>query len=301
MTTKTVPKSVWSLAERDHDVVTIGELLELGYTRSAVRHRIAIGKLHPKARGVYAVGSPNLTRYGRWMVAVKRCNPDAALSFLSAAVLWGIWRSDPPNPAITVPRHRNPRARGIDVSRRDLPTSDITSSRAIPVTTVVRTLIDLATILGGPDLEKAVAQADARELARLDVLRHRLETRGERGVAILRALLDKHALVLPASVLERLFLPLAARAGLPRPQMQTQLGSSRVDFYFVELNLVVECDGLRYHRTPMQQAADAERDHAHFRARRDRIRFTHHHIAHRPEYVVETLSSRCAPRAAARP
>lgn len=287
-----VPTSIWKLAERDYDVADYDELRALGYTDAAIRHREKIGRLHRKARGVYAVGSPNLTTYGRWMVAVKACRPGAVLSFLTAAVLWGIRKREPREIWVTVPRNRRPRCEGVKLSRRHLPRHDVVTRRRLPVTSIVRTLIDLATILGDDDLEQAVAEADAKDLIRLDVLRHQLEGRSDAGAARLRELLDRHALVIPASKLERLFLPLAEQAGLPRPQMQTQLGSSRVDFYFAELNLVVECDSLRYHRTPIQQAEDARRDQAHFAARRERVRFTFHQIAHRGGHVVSVLSSR---------
>lgn len=297
----TLPTSVWKLAARDYDVVDHDELAARGYGNDAIRHRVKVGRLHPKGRGVYAVGSPNLTRYGRWMVAVKGCRPDAVLSFLTAAVLWGIWQKEPREIHVTVPRTRNPKRNGVKLSRRDLPPGDLVKRHRLPVTSIVRTLIDLATVLDDEDLEQVVAEADARERIGLDVLRHRLEGRSEPGAARLRALLDRHALVLPASKLERLFLPLAAEAGLPKPQMQTQLGSSRVDFYFRELNLVVECDSLRYHRTQLQQAQDAARDHAHFVAGRERVRFTHHHVARAQTYVVRVLSSRSAPRAAGSP
>lgn len=289
MTTKTVPKSVWALAKRDHHVIDAGELMALGYSRSAIKHRVKTGRLHAKGPGVYAVGSPHLTRYGRWMVAIKGCGAGSVLSFLSAAVLWGIWKKEPPDISVTVPRNRRPRRSGVKLSRRDLPAADVTRRRGLPVTTILRTLIDLATILSGDELEDAVAEADARELIRLDVLRHQLEGRTERGAAILRELLDRHALILPASRLERLLPPLAAQAGLPKLQMQTQLGSSRVDFYEATLGLVIECNGLRYHRTQLQQAEDAARKHAHAIAGRTPIDLTHHQIAHMPDYVVETL------------
>src|SRR5437763_10204151 len=63
-------RSVWTIAERQHGVVTRAQLFALGYRPSAINHRMASGRLHPVWRGVYAVGRPELTRHGRFMAAV---------------------------------------------------------------------------------------------------------------------------------------------------------------------------------------------------------------------------------------
>jgi very-short-patch-repair endonuclease len=283
-------KRAWDLAKRDHNVISYAELRALGYTRHAIQHRVRTGRLHPKAPRVYAVGSPNLTRYGRWMVAIKGCGSGAVLSHLSAAVLWSIWGKQGHQVQVTVPRSRRPRVRGVKLSRRDLPRGAVTTHHGIPVTTLVQTLIDLATVLHREHLEHAIGQADAKNLLRADALRAELEhRRGQRGVPVLVEILDRDAFVLTHSKLEWLFVPLALRAGLPKPRAQHQLGRHRVDFFFEELNLVVECDGLRYHRTQLQQEQDRRRDHAHLIAGRTVARFTHHQVAREPDYVVEVL------------
>src|SRR4051812_13235481 len=79
---------LWALARRQHWVVTRPQLLELGYGREAINHRIRAGRLHPIHRGVYAVARPDLTQYGRWMAAALACGPDAAVSHFDAAGLW---------------------------------------------------------------------------------------------------------------------------------------------------------------------------------------------------------------------
>jgi very-short-patch-repair endonuclease len=63
----------------------------------------------------------------------------------------------------------------------------------------------------------------------------------------------------------------------------------RVDFFWPELELVVETDGLRYHRTPAQQAKDRVRDQAHIAAGLTPLRFTHGQIAYEQESVVDCL------------
>jgi predicted transcriptional regulator of viral defense system len=84
----------WALARRQHGVLTRQNLAALGSTPGAIRHRLAIGRLHRVRPGIYAVGRRELTREGRWMAAVLACGPDAVLSHGSAAALWGIGRRE---------------------------------------------------------------------------------------------------------------------------------------------------------------------------------------------------------------
>jgi very-short-patch-repair endonuclease len=110
------------------------------------------------------------------------------------------------------------------------------------------------------------------------------------GLAVLRGSLDRNTFTTTDSVLERRFLALVRESGLPMPLTQQRVNGYRVDFYWPELGLVVETDGLRYHRTPAQQAVDHRRDHAHAAAGLERLRFPRAHIRYEPSRVIETLS-----------
>lgn len=112
---------------------------------------------------------------------------------------------------------------------------------------------------------------------------------GHPGVGPLRAILGDRTFRLTDSELERRFLPLAAEAGLPPPQTGRWLNGFKVDFYWPALRLVVETDGLRYHRTPAQQAKDRLRDQAHLAAGLRPLRFTHQQVRYEPGHVRETL------------
>jgi very-short-patch-repair endonuclease len=65
----------------------------------------------------------------------------------------------------------------------------------------------------------------------------------------------------------------------------------RVDFFWPDLQLVVETDGLRYHRTAAQQAKDRERDQALVSAGFIVLRFTHGQVAFDRSHVSATLRS----------
>ncbi len=160
------------------------------------------------------------------------------------------------------------------------------------MTTVARTLIDLATRIESDPLEAAVNEADNLGFIDPERLRRIAEERpGLRGARVLRDLLDRRTFNLTDSELERRFLRLVRRAELPNPQTQQHLNGHRVDFYWPELRLVVEADSLLYHRTPAEQAADRQRDHDHAEAGLTSLRFTHAQITFEATRVVEVLRS----------
>jgi len=103
--------------------------------------------------------------------------------------------------------------------------------------------------------------------------------------------LDRATFTLTDSELERRFLPIVRRVGLPKPATRQWVNGHRVDFLWPELGLVVETDGLRYHRTATQQARDTVRDNAHRAAGLVPVRFTHAQVRYEPGYVEEILAA----------
>ncbi len=167
----------------------------------------------------------------------------------------------------------------------------MTTLDEIPVTTPVQTLVDLATTIPEDDLEAAVNAADKLDLVTPHGLRAALDDLvGQRGVGILRALLERPTFAVTDSRLEQRFLPIARRAGLPPPLTQQWVNGFRVDFHWPGLGLVVETDGLRYHRTPAQQAADRRRDQAHVAAGLTCLRFSRAQVVFEAGYVAATLA-----------
>jgi very-short-patch-repair endonuclease len=291
---------VLALAAKQHGVVTRAQLLDLGLNSQAIEYRLRRGRLHRVHRAVYAVGRPQLTRHGVLIAAVLSCGSDAALSHEHAGEIYGIRKRGKTPIEVTVPAGAMRSRPGVRVHRRRLPEADITHCHGIPVTTPVRTLLDLAQRLSRVQLEAAVNEADKLDLVDPEHLRAALHERaGHAGVTALRALLDRDSLVLTDSELERRFLRLARRAGLPAPLTQRRVNGFRVDFYWPELGLVVETDGLRYHRTAAQQARDRRRDQVHTAAGLTPLRFTHQQIARQAEQVRATLVAvvKRAPRA----
>jgi very-short-patch-repair endonuclease len=280
----------WELQRRQHGVVSRGQLLHLGLSSDAIVHRIATARLHPVAHGVYAVGRPELSQHGRWSAAVLSCGPTAVLSHHSAATLWGIRPLQRAETEVTVSTHVRRRRPGVAVHCGALEPSERTTHEGIPVTTIHRTLLELATTLRGNRLEAAINEADKLDLIDPHSLLAALAGySGRPGVAPLRAILDRQAFRLTDSDLERRFLAIARRTRLPLPETGRQLNGFKVDFHWPDLGLIVETDGLRYHRTPGQQARDRLRDQAHAAAGLTTLRFTHAQVRYEPGQVRTTL------------
>jgi very-short-patch-repair endonuclease len=279
------------LARAQHGVLTRADLLGLGFTERGIKHRVASGRLHPIAAGVYAVGRPELSPRGRWMAAVLACGGDAALSHWSAADLWGIGYEEKGRIDVTIRRRSRLERAGVKVHcKPKMPERSVVRRFGIPVTHPVQTLIDVATELKPMRLERAVNQADVHDLVDPETLRTALDAfAGMPGVKTLRTMLDRHTFRLSDSDLEILFRPLARAAAFPLPLSKHWVLGYEVDFWFPDDGLVVETDGLRYHRTPAQQARMVKRDQTHTAAGFRVLRFTHWQIAHAPTEVTEVL------------
>jgi very-short-patch-repair endonuclease len=284
-------RRAWELAGRQHGVVARRQLLALGFNAREIEHRVARRRLHLVMRGVYAVGWPRLTPKRRWMAAVLACGDGAALSHRSAAALWGIGAERRGVIDISMMRRAELKRRGLRVRGRPSLTADrVTSHDGIPVTTPVQTLVDLSTELPPSGVERAVNEADKRDLIDPEALRAELDGfLGEPGAKALCSLLDKRTFRLSDSDLEVLFRPIAMEAGLLLPLTKQVVNGFEVDFFWPDLGLVVETDGLRYHRTPSSQTRDARRDRAHVLAGMTPLRFTHYEIKYESSRVRSEL------------
>ncbi len=226
------------------------------------------------------------------MAAVLACGAEAVLSHSSAAALWRIGLEERDLIEVSVPSPYQRRRPGLRAYRRpSLWPEDHTTHHGIPVTTPVQTLIDLSLRLDHRRLERAINEADKYDLVHPPQLRRALDSRqGEPGVGRLRVILDRRTFRLTREELERRFLPLARDAGLPVPLTGQWVNEFEVDFYWPDLGLVVETDGLRFHRTPAEQARDRHRDQAHTAAGLTQLRFTHEQVRYEPGYVREILA-----------
>lgn len=286
----------WELAGRQHGIVARKQLLALGFGRRSIQHRIERGRLFPVSLGVYAVGWPALNQKRRWMAAVLAGGEGAALSHRSAAAMWEIGSEQPGRIDVSVRRRCEPRGPGVRFrGRPSMSAQDIVLRDDIPVTSPARTLVDLATELSPMALERAVNDADKRDLVDPERLREELiRFSRQPGVRSLRQLLDKLFFQLSDSDLEIYFRRIMKATKLPMPLSKQRVNGFEVDFFWPDLGLVVETDGLRYHRTPSAQIRDARRDRAHVMAGMAPLRFTHYEVRYEPARVRSALTKTIA-------
>lgn len=244
------------------------QLIALGLSLKTIEVRRRRGTLREVHRGVYAVGHDAPTREADWHAAVLATGPAAALSHLSAAELWALLppRRGPTHVSINAKRRK---ATGIAIHRSVLPPSEVTTRSGISVTTVPRTLLDLAVYLGTAQLRRLVREAEFRRLATLDEVAHVLgRHRTRRGRGRLREAIDgiRAAPGYTRSVLEEEFLALIEEMHLPAPELNAELvlfgKRLQVDCLWRPQRLAVELDGGQAHKTEFAFEEDRRRDRA---------------------------------------
>jgi len=249
-----------ALAERQHGVVAIWQLLELGIGADAIQYRVSIGRLHRVHRGVYAVGHRKLTREGHRMAAVLAYGPHAVLSHWSAAAHWGIGAARVKYD-VTTPHSKRSR-KTIRAHAARLHPEDRTVHDGIPITSVERTILDLAATLTKDQITYLIEEADRKQRLDINAL-DRVIARRRRaaGVARLNAVLATYRGTADTrSKLERQFRRLIAKAGLPEPQFNVVVAGITVDVFWPHWKLVVELDSEGYHKNPRAFETDRIRD-----------------------------------------
>lgn len=256
-----------TIADGQHGVVSRRQLIAVvGLGSNAIDRRLRLGRLHRLHPGVYGVGHRVLSREARWMAAVLHCGPGAVLSHRSAAALWGI--RPVPSRAIEVTVPRKSRSHGT-VQRRYavLPADEVTTHLGIPVTTVPRTVFDLAAVSSADVVEAGLRQSEYLRLYdRLSLPDLLARYPGRHGSKAVRTCLARRRET-PGhtrSWLEDQFLPFLDEHRLPRPQLNVWIEARgdrfQVDCFWPATRAIVELDGFAAHGTRAAFRADRARD-----------------------------------------
>ena len=263
---RVLDRAIAALATRQHGVVGRDQLVRIGLTRHEISERIRAGRLLEIHRGVYAVGHRRLSREGRYLAAVLFAGDRAVLSHCAAADLWELRASKEGRTDVTVPVDRRG-DRHVRIRRNALADHECTTRQGIPVTTPLRTLVDIAATVPQKELERAVRQAVYRHLTTTALLAEAVHERsGQRGVRAMRKTLINlgEAPGLQRSELEADFLAFLCRHRLPLPELNVELHISgrkiEADCVWHDQRLIVELDGRDAHDSTPAFELDRARD-----------------------------------------
>jgi very-short-patch-repair endonuclease len=290
-----VDTAIATLAARQHGYVARPQLLALGLSADALRHRVRSGHLLGVYSGVYAVGYVPMAPIDRAAGAVLACGPTAALSHGSAASLWGI------APRWTLPfevtAKSSHRRRGIRVHRSGALTGkDLRRHRGIRVTSPARTLLDTAPRLSARRLNRAVNDLRLSNCLRISDLADLLE-RCPRHPGSKRLRPFVQAPNGPTrSQFEDAFLDFTERFDLPRPKLNARVGRYEVDALFVAEKVIVELDGYEYHSSQSAFRRDRDRDATNLVAGFVTVRVTWDRLTQRPGAEARRLLAILASR-----
>ncbi len=290
------PDAVGAVADAQHGVIARWQLADAGVTPAVLKARIANGHLLRLHTGVYAVGHRRLRREGCWLAAVLAAGPGAVLSHRDAAALHGLRASNRARVDVTTRRRFRVRPTGIEMHHATaLDPLDVTTLNAIPVTTVARTLVDLASVVAKDQLANALSEAERQQtldVTAVEAAMARTRNRPGPGHARLRSTLDEHrrrGAQLTRSKLEDRFRALLDAHGIAAPRMNAQLHGYEVDALWAEHRLVAELDGYAFHRDRRAFQRDRDKANALTAAGYTVLRFTHDDVIRRPAGVAAQL------------
>jgi very-short-patch-repair endonuclease len=254
-------------AERQHGVVGRDQLVEAGFGRGAISARLRSGRLHRLHSGVYLVGHRLIQQQGRWMGSVLASGSGAVLSHYSAAALWGLRPTSRTRIDVTVSH----RSRSSDLIRRhisEVPPDERTIREGIPVTTVPRTIFDLAATEPLDEVKLLLREMEFRELwdrfSLWDLVERYPGRRGIRTVTAALEGLKDEPVGEQKNPLEERFAPLCRRHHLPLPHFNhpIEAGGRRfqVDCHWPGTNQIVELDGWQAHKSRSAFREDKARD-----------------------------------------
>ncbi len=280
------------LAARQHGVVAARQLIAVGFTEDVIRRRVEDERLYRFQPGVLSL-TPSVLPRGRMLAAALTYGPEATLSFRASGAVWdlGPWPTGLID--VTLPTRRKPR-RGVRIHRA-------TVARVVkdgfPVTTVARTLVDLAGVLPLGRLRDAFERAERLQL--LDANEVSEEMHGKRGAKKIRAILAEWSEPEPTkNEFEQSLRDLCREYDIPLPSQNVGLLGYEVDAFW-EPDLVVELDGWATHKTRRAFEEDRRKaaalEAAGYRVRR----FTWRQMKRERELVAAAIRSGC-PTAAGR-
>jgi hypothetical protein len=288
-------RAIVGLVQRQRGLVTHAQLTSLGVGQRTIERWLASGRLRTIHREVYVFGPQPLTKRGKWLAAVLAMGPGAFLSHASAAALWGL-AGDRPRVDVNATRGRQVRpgrGSGIKVHRCKVAPDEVTGRDGIPVSTVARTLFDLAERSPPHELKSAWDEASRLRLLRVPEVAAVYERgygrrRARSRIRPFLAAEQRHVEDM-ASPLEDRFAAFVVAHHLPPPHTNVLVGKDEVDALWPDARLIVELDSWEFHAHRAAFEKDRDRDTDHLLAGYRTIRVTHRRLSDEPERLAAQI------------
>jgi hypothetical protein len=285
------------LAEKQYGVVSYRQLRELGFSKGHVYRAHEADRLRRVHRGVYAVGHSEFSSYGRCRAALLAFNDNAVISHRSAGWLWRLFPTC--REEVDVTFAGKGRRGEIRVHRvMAISDSDTETLERIRVTSLPRTLFDIAASEPKRELERAVDRARRRGLLDLDAIDQMLLRRVRvRGAAPLKQALALYRKpVFERARSELLFLEAIEREGERPPKLNTWVEKWEIDAYWEPERFAVEVDGWETHGSREAFENDRLRQEEMKLAGIDSIRISARRIETEPQQVAKRIRTLLARR-----
>lgn len=242
-----VERAIARIGRRQDNVITVEQALRTGLGRGALAHRVKVGAMQRLHTGVYLIGPAPPTPMARARAAALAVGADAVVSHLSAACLFGLLPQHEGDVDITVAGRNPGRRPGVRRHRvKSLPRHHVTNVNGITVTSIARTICDIAATESPRATEQAFQEALYREIVTDKALQAVLDREPRRrGTPVIRALISDPRLT--RSERERRILKLISDAQLPKPLTNVPLNGYKADVFWPQYNLIVEFDGWQGH------------------------------------------------------
>jgi very-short-patch-repair endonuclease len=259
-------------------VATLGQLTKQGGSRRRVRRLVRQGRLVTVRRGVYttagrvAEGTADQARREALRVAavLTALSPGAVGSHRSAALIHGLdllGRGDPPEITVTRPPGHGSRSlrRGVSVHAARLPGHHLVVRDGVLLTSVARTVVDLART--GSFTDGVVAADSALRSGRTTIAEMNavlVECAGWPGIRRAREVAE-FSDANSESALESIGRVAFHERGLPAPRLQAWVGGDqgvvgRADYYWPEHGTIAEADGAIKYADPKKAISQLDRD-----------------------------------------
>jgi hypothetical protein len=295
---QSVDARIISKADEQDGLVTNVDLQELGVSTSAISRRVARGFLVRKSQGVYAVGREVLTQRGRHRAALLSVGDEACLSHFAAAEHRALMSGESVRIDITTTRKGLRQRPGLRIHCvRSLAPHEVTTYKGLRVTSVARTLLDLAGLVSDKTLMDLCARAAAKHLYnRIEILA--MLGRGRRGCKALRRVLATFDVGQGHTKreLEHAFRRLIERHDIAPPIFNARIAAGdreiSPDALWRELRFVVELDSREFHDNDPAFYTDREKDLLYEELGLASLRLTWNHVVGEEARIASVLKKR---------